>query len=79
MREALVRAGEAVADCLAVPAWSLRGSELLDALDAAVAVQQKAAALVLGLVREVDGCGLAQDLGAAGTAAWLRHRLRLSP
>ncbi|HEX7745975.1 MAG TPA: DUF222 domain-containing protein [Micromonosporaceae bacterium] len=79
MRADLARVHEAVDACVAVPAWSLRGQDLVDALDAAVAVQQKVAALVLGLVREVDGSGLAREQGATGTAAWLRNRLRLSP
>ncbi|HEX7746717.1 MAG TPA: DUF222 domain-containing protein, partial [Micromonosporaceae bacterium] len=79
VREALATAGEAVDDCFAVPVWSLRGRDLIDCLDAAYALQQKTAALVLGLVREVDGSGLAHDLGAASTAAWLRNRLHLPP
>jgi hypothetical protein len=79
VQEALVRVREAVDDCLDLPTWTLRGQDLTDALDAAVAVQQKVTALVLGLVREVDGSGLARDLGATCTAAWLRARLRLSP
>ncbi|HEX7744613.1 MAG TPA: DUF222 domain-containing protein [Micromonosporaceae bacterium] len=78
VREALARVGEGVDDCLSVPAWSLRGRDLIDCLEAAYAVQQKATALVLGLVREVDGSGVALELGAATTAAWLRSRLRLS-
>lgn len=78
MREALAAAREAVNDCLAVATWSLSGHDLIDALDAAHAVQQKVNALVLGLVREVDGSGLAREQGAMSTAAWLRSRLRLS-
>jgi hypothetical protein len=79
VREVLDRVQEAVDDCLAVPAWSLRGQDLIDCLDAAYALQQQVAAVVLGLVREVDGCGLAREQGAASTAAWLRTRLRMSP
>jgi Domain of unknown function (DUF222)/HNH endonuclease len=75
---ALGRAREAVDDCLTVPVWTLRGQELMDCLDEAYAVQQKVMALVLGLVREVDGSGLARESGATCTAAWLRSRLRLS-
>jgi hypothetical protein len=74
----LVRAREVVDDCLNVPAWALRGEELIDCLDAACAIQQKVNALVLGLIREVDGSGMALELGATSTAAWLRSRLRLS-
>jgi hypothetical protein len=74
----LARAVEAVEDCLGVPAWTLRGQELIGCLEAAYAIEQKANALVLALVREIDGSGLARELGAASTAAWLRNRLRLS-
>lgn len=73
-----MRAREVVDDCLNVPAWALRGQELIDCLDAACAIQQKVNALVLGLIREVDGSGMALELGATSTAAWLRSRLRLS-
>jgi hypothetical protein len=75
----LALAHKAVDDCLAVPAWSLRGQELIDCLDAAHAIQQKVTAVALALVREVDGSGLAREAGATSTAAWLRNRLRLSP
>jgi hypothetical protein len=75
---ALARAREAVDDCLNLPAWALRGQELIDCLDQAHALQQKVIALVLRLVREVDRAGLAREQGATSTAAWLRSRLRLS-
>jgi Domain of unknown function (DUF222) len=79
VREALVRVQEAVDDCLDLPAWALCGQDLLDCLDAAWAVQQKVNALLLGLIREIDGAGLAREQGATCTAAWLRGRLHLSP
>jgi hypothetical protein len=79
VREALVRAHEAVDDCLGVPVCGLRGQDLVDCLDAAWSLQQKVMALLLGVVREVDGSGLAREAGAASTAAWLRGRLHLSP
>ncbi|HEX7746685.1 MAG TPA: DUF222 domain-containing protein [Micromonosporaceae bacterium] len=79
VREALERVHEAVDDCLALPAWGPSGQDLVDALDAACTLHQKVSALVLGLVREVDGCGLAREQGATSTAAWLRARLHLSP
>jgi hypothetical protein len=75
----LARVREAVGDCLDAPIWSLRGQRLIDALDAAWAAHQQLTALVLSLVREVDGSGVARDSGATSTAAWLRGRLRLSP
>jgi hypothetical protein len=79
MRGALARAREAVDGCLDLPTWSLGGAELMSALDEAVVVQRKAAALVLGLIGELDRAGLPREQGATSTVAWLRHRMRISP
>ncbi|MFB9239248.1 DUF222 domain-containing protein [Plantactinospora siamensis] len=78
MRGALARAREAVDDCLDLPASTLSGAELVAALDEAMVVQRKAAALVLELVGEIDRSGLPREQGATSTVAWLRHRMRVS-
>ncbi|MFG1838663.1 DUF222 domain-containing protein [Micromonospora sp. NPDC049175] len=51
---------------------------MLASLDATHVLAQRLATVQLGLVREVDGRGLAVAQGASSTAVWLRERLRLS-
>ncbi|MGC4865496.1 DUF222 domain-containing protein [Micromonospora sp. DT53] len=51
---------------------------MLASLDATQVLAQRLAAVQLGLVRELDGRGVAVAQGASSTAVWLRERLRLS-
>jgi hypothetical protein len=74
----LTRANDAVRACLDAPVWALPEAQLIEALDAVHAVEQRLVALKLALVREVDGRGVATAAGATSTGAWLRERLRLS-
>ena len=53
-------------------------TSLLASLDATHVLAQRLATVQLGLVRELDGRGLAVAQGASSTAVWLRERLRLS-
>ncbi|MFI7575466.1 DUF222 domain-containing protein [Micromonospora sp. NPDC049497] len=58
--------------------WALSDADVVASLDAVHALEQRLAAVKLGLVREVDGRGLATRQGATSTAVWLRERLRLT-
>ncbi|MET7371451.1 HNH endonuclease signature motif containing protein [Micromonospora arida] len=78
MLEALVQVGGAVDDCAEPALWALSDDELLASLDATQVLAQRLAAVQLGLVRELDGRGVAIAQGASSTAVWLRERLRLS-
>ena len=78
MLEALAQVGGAVDDCAETALWGLSDDELLASLDATQVLAQRVAAVQLGLVRELDGRGLAVAQGASSTAVWLRERLRLS-
>ncbi|WP_430503332.1 DUF222 domain-containing protein [Micromonospora trifolii] len=74
----LAQVGGAVDDCAETALWALSDDELLASLDATQVVAQRLAAVQLGLVRELDGRGVAATQGASSTAVWLRERLRLS-
>ncbi|MEU8161355.1 DUF222 domain-containing protein [Micromonospora parva] len=78
MLEVLEQVGGAVDDCAETTLWGLSDDELLASLDAAQVLSQRLATVQLGLVRELDGRGLAVTQGAPSTAVWLRDRLRLS-
>ncbi|RAO52345.1 HNH endonuclease signature motif containing protein [Micromonospora saelicesensis] len=78
MLEALAQVGGAVDDCAETALWALSDDELLASLDATQVLAQRLAAVQLGLVRELDGRGVAIAQGASSTAVWLRERLRLS-
>ncbi|RZT82144.1 uncharacterized protein DUF222 [Micromonospora violae] len=78
MLRALAQVGGAVDDCAETALWALSDDELLASLDATQMMAQRLATVQLGLVREVDGRGLAVAQGASSTAVWLRERLRLS-
>ncbi|MET8089708.1 DUF222 domain-containing protein [Micromonospora sp. NPDC005220] len=78
MLEALAQVGGAVDDCTETALWGLSDDELLASLDATQLLAQRLAAVQLGLVRELDGRGVAVAQGASSTAVWLRERLRLS-
>ncbi|MET8355579.1 DUF222 domain-containing protein [Micromonospora sp. NPDC005171] len=78
MLEALEQVGGAVDDCAETTLWGLSDDELLASLDATHVLAQRLATVQLGLVRELDGRGLAVAQGASSTAVWLRDRLRLS-
>ncbi|HEX7746590.1 MAG TPA: DUF222 domain-containing protein [Micromonosporaceae bacterium] len=74
----LARADDAIRGCLDVSVWALPQAQLVEALDAVHAVEQRLAAVKLALVRELDGRGVAVAQGASSTAVWLRERLHLS-
>ncbi|MEU1246198.1 DUF222 domain-containing protein [Micromonospora arida] len=78
MLESLAQVGGAVDDCAETALWALSDDELLASLDATQVLAQRLAAIQLGLVRELDGRGVAIAQGASSTAVWLRERLRLS-
>ncbi|WP_406060187.1 DUF222 domain-containing protein [Micromonospora sp. NBC_00860] len=78
MLEALEQVGGAVDDCAETTLWGLSDDELLASLDATQVLSQRLATVQLGLVRELDGRGVAVAQGASSTAVWLRERLRLS-
>ncbi|MEV7984707.1 DUF222 domain-containing protein [Micromonospora sp. NPDC085948] len=78
MLGALAQAGGAVDDCAETALWGLSDDDLLASLDATQVLAQRLATIQLGLIRELDGRGLAVAQGASSTAVWLRERLRLS-
>ncbi|MEU1588729.1 DUF222 domain-containing protein [Micromonospora sp. NPDC005710] len=78
MLEALGQVKGAVDDCADTMLWGLSDDQLLASLDATQVLAQRLATVQLGLVRELDGRGLAVAQGASSTAVWLRDRLRLS-
>ncbi|MFI6068862.1 DUF222 domain-containing protein [Micromonospora sp. NPDC051227] len=77
MIDALEQAEAAVAACFDTSAWAVSEHDLVAALDATHRLEQRLAAVKLGLVRELDGRGTATAQGASSTAVWLRDRLRL--
>ena len=78
MDEALGCAEQAVKDCLSTSAHALSPQALVESLDRVQALSHRVLALQLALVREADARSLAVEHGAAGTAAWLRDRWRIS-
>lgn len=77
MLELLAQVEAAVTASADRPVWTLPDGDLVAALDAVHALEQRLAAKKLELVREIDGRGVAAAHGAASTGAWLRERLRL--
>src|SRR3954468_11391185 len=78
VEEALAGLERAVAGCRPVRAWAMSDSALVSCLDRLQALAQQLAAVQLGLLREIDGRGVAAGQGATGTVAWLRERHRIS-
>src|SRR5918994_1861972 len=72
------RVAVAVEDLADRAGW-LVGDAALDALEPVHRLLEQLAAVQLALVREVDGSGAAVRSGASSTAAWLQHRLLLTP
>ena len=71
---------EAALDSLAgAELWGLDGQELTGAVQELHRLQCRAQALSARLVAEVDVRGVATELGATSTAAWLIWALRLHP
>jgi hypothetical protein len=77
MREALARVADGLSEGAARSAWALPDEDLLTALVQVHDLEQRLAAVRLGLVREIDGRGLAVKQGASSTAGWLWQRLRV--
>lgn len=76
----LLDAGRAIGGAAAgVESWRLSETELIAGLDAAYALSTQAHTVALRLLAEVDRRGLARELGAPSTTAWLTHRLRMRP
>ncbi|MDG4830788.1 DUF222 domain-containing protein [Solwaraspora sp. WMMD1047] len=78
MLELLRRIDGLVDQAVERPTWPLSDADLIEAAAAAHALEQRAAAIRLACVREVDARGIAVAQGASSTAAWLRDRLRIS-
>ena len=70
----------ALAECVGAPLWSVSGKELDDLVPRAYALLGRVmGSLVLPLVQEVERRGLAGQMDAPNTAAWLRWLLRVTP
>lgn len=78
MDEALALLDKAIEECLSVPLWARSPEEIVGYLQQVHALEQRIAALRLGLVREVDAREVAQRLGATSTTSLLRELLRTS-
>jgi hypothetical protein len=76
---AIEQAGEALAEAAAARLWSLGDAELAELVVAAGRVAARAQGLLLRLVGEADAREALTADGATSSAAFLRHRLRLSP
>jgi hypothetical protein len=74
--EALALLDKAIEECLSVPLWARTSEQLVGYLERAHAIEQRIAALRLGLIREVDAREVAQKVGATSTTALLRELLR---
>jgi hypothetical protein len=68
----------ALDECQARAVFGLPRDELLSCVDDLNVVVQRVAAMQLALVREVDARGVAAEMGATSTLAWLRDRYRIS-
>ena len=78
MDEPLALLDKAIEECLATPLWARSAEEVVGYLERVHAVEQRIAALRLGLVREVDAREVAQKHGATSTTSLLRELLRTS-
>jgi hypothetical protein len=78
MREALARMLDDAAGCARAPVFALPDDDLLAAVGALHAVEQLVVAAKLGVVREIDGRGLAVKRGAGSTALWLWEQVRVT-
>ncbi|HEY5783993.1 MAG TPA: DUF222 domain-containing protein [Microlunatus sp.] len=74
----VARTGSALA-AVDVPALHLSDADLVDVLDAVHLLEQRAAALMLDLIREADSRRLAKAQGATSLANWMSGRWRVSP
>jgi hypothetical protein len=78
VRDELTQLQTLTRDCATLPAWPLTDDDLIACLAAAHQVQQQTAAIVLHLIREVDGRNLPGRHGASSPGVWLRERQRVS-
>jgi hypothetical protein len=76
--EGLARIGDAVTACGEAAMWALPDDQLVAAVAAVHGLDQRLAAVKPGLIREIDGRGLAVGQGASSTGVWLRDRLRIA-
>ena len=76
---ALSGAGRSLAEAAEAPLWSVRDAELAELVVAAGQLVAQAQGTLLRLVGEADARAALTAGGATSTAAFLRHRLRLSP
>ncbi len=78
MRETLAVMRKALDECPSPAVFGLSLDEIVSCVDELNVVVQRVAAMQLALVRQVDTLGVAAELGATGTVAWLRDRYRIS-
>jgi Domain of unknown function (DUF222) len=76
---AVERAGAALGEAADSPLWSLDDADLADLVVEAGRLAARAQGLLLRLVGEADARDALTAGGAASSAAFLRHRVRLSP
>src|SRR5690242_16491838 len=69
---------KALDECPAPSILGLSLGERMSCVDDMNAVVQRVAAMQLALIRQIDALGVAAELGATSTVAWLRDRYRLS-
>ncbi len=74
----LMAVGDALDEVADVRCWSLSDGAVGDAVDVAFGLRNRLDELVLRLVAEAQTRDLPKQAGATSTAAWLRHRQRMS-
>ncbi len=78
VRETLAVMRKALDECPSLAVFGFSLDEIVSCVDDLNVVVQQVAAMQLALVRQVDTLGVAAELGATSTVAWLRDRYRMS-
>jgi hypothetical protein len=78
VRETLAVMRKALDECPAPSLLGLSLGEVVSCVDDLQVVVRRVAAMQLALIRQIDAVGVAAELGATSTVAWLRDRYRLS-
>src|SRR4051812_25363563 len=68
---------DVLTDAATAPLWSCGDAALVSECETLHRLEQRLAGLKLRVLAEIDHRGLARELGATSTTAWVRWRLRL--
>jgi hypothetical protein len=78
VREALAVMRKALDECPSQAVFGLSLDEMMSCVDDLNTVVQRVAAMQLAVIRQIDALGIAAEMGATSTVAWLRGRYRIS-